>query len=226
MRRRTLSLAALLGAAVAAIAVARHLGAAAVGRRAEGGVLIGGAGVYDAVSRLAFGSFFDGLAADVAAAAPGGARVLEVGCGPGLLAVRLAHEHGLDVTGTDLDPAMIRRARANAERSGDGARPTFTVRDVGSLAFPDATFDLAVSTLSMHHWADPSAGLAEIARVLRPGGRALIWDLRPGLVPFHAGVPDPVEHARGTALEVASTQPWRWPPGLHLTQRTELVRAA
>jgi ubiquinone/menaquinone biosynthesis C-methylase UbiE len=51
---------------------------------------------------------------------------------------------------------------------------------VAALTFPDRSFDLVVSTLSMHHWADPAAGLAEIGRVLRPDARALIWDFRPG----------------------------------------------
>jgi len=61
--------------------------------------------------------------------APDGARVLEVGCGPGHLSIRLARQHGLDMTGLDLDPAMIERARANAVRPGDGDehRPLFLV---------------------------------------------------------------------------------------------------
>ena len=56
-----------------------------------------------------------------AVAAPDGARVLEVGCGPGHLSIRLARHHGLDVTGLDLDPAMVERARVNAGRPVAGA---------------------------------------------------------------------------------------------------------
>ena len=144
----------------------------------------------------------------------------------------MARQHGLQVTGLDLDPAMIARARANADRpgNGDGRRPSFLVGDVASLAFPDASFDLVVTTLSMHHWADPAAGLAEIGRVLRPGGRALIWDFRPGVRPHpfgprHAHTPDPVEHARGSPLRVVQATPWRWPWRFNLTQRIELARA-
>ena len=164
---------------------------------------------------------------DVAAVAPDRARVLEVGCGPGHLSIRLARQHGLEVTGLDLDPAMIERARANADRPGDGEarRPSFLVGDVASLAFPDGSFDLVVSTLSMHHWADPTAGLAEIGRVLRPGARALVWDFRPGVRPFHAHLPDPVEHTHGSSLRVVNATPWRWPWRFNLTQRIELVRA-
>ncbi len=156
--------------------------------------------------------------------------MLEVGCGPGRLSIRLARQHGLDVTGLDLDPAMIERARANADRlgSGDQRRPSFLVGDAASLAFPDGSFDLVVSTFSMHHWADPTAGLAEIARVLRPGARALVWDFRPGARPHpfgprHAHMSDPVEHARGSQLGVVNATPWRWPWRVALSQRIELV---
>jgi SAM-dependent methyltransferase len=222
----------LLGAAAAAVAVVRHGRRAAMGQRAPGGILIGDAAVYDTVSRVLLGPFLGRIAADIAAVAPDGARVLEVGCGPGHLSIRLARQHGLEVTGLDLDPAMITRARANADRLGDSDqhRPSFLVGDVASLAFADGSFDLVVSTLSMHHWADPTAGLAEIGRVLRPGGRALVWDFRPGVRPHpfgprHAHMPDPVDHARGSQLRLVNATPWRWPWRFQLTQRIELVRA-
>jgi ubiquinone/menaquinone biosynthesis C-methylase UbiE len=120
---------------------------------------------------------------------------------------------------------MIERARSNAERPGDGEehRPSFLVGDVASLPFPDVSFDLVVSTLSMHHWADPTAGLAQISRVLRPGGRALIWDIRPGIVPFHRHAPEPIEPVHESPLQVVSATPWRWPWRFTLTQRIELV---
>ncbi len=195
------------------------------GRSAAGGILIGDAAVYDAMSRLLLGSFFAGIASDVASVVPTGARVLEVGCGPGQLSTRLARRHDLDVTGLDLDPAMIERATANAERPGGGRRPSFLVGDVASLAFPDGSFDAVVSTLSMHHWTDPATGLTEIGRVLRPGAPALVWDFRRGAGPLHAHLPDPVERARGSSMRVASVTPWRWPWTLSLIQRIELVRA-
>src|SRR4029453_11999078 len=167
------------------------------------------AGVYDTLSRLLLGPLIDGIAADIATAAPAGAQVLEAGCGPGHLSIRLARHHGLEVTGVDLDPAMIARAQANADRPGnsDQRRPSFLVGNVAARAFPNASFDLVVSTLSMHHWADPAAGLAEIGRVLRPGARALVWDFRPGVrphpfAPRHAHLPDPVDHTRRSPLRV------------------------
>jgi SAM-dependent methyltransferase len=222
----------LTGAAAAALAVLRHRRHAARRHQAPGGILIGDAAVYDTLSRLLLGPFLARIAADVAAVAPEGARVLEVGCGPGHLSVQLARQHGLEVTGLDLDPTMIARARANTDRAGNrgGCRPSFLAGDVAALAFPDRSFDLAVSTLSMHHWADPTAGLAEIGRVLRPGARALIWDFRPGVRPQlfglrHAHIPDPGNHTRGSWLRVVNATPWPWPWRFQLTQRIELVRA-
>jgi SAM-dependent methyltransferase len=222
----------LAGAAAAALAVLRHGRHAAQGHQAPGGILIGDADVYDALSRFLLGPFRARIAADVAAVAPEGARVLEVGCGPGRLSIQLARQHGLEMTGLDLDPAMIARARANTDRAGNrgGRRPSFLVGDVAALAFPDRSFDLVVSTLSMHHWADPAAGLTEIGRVLRPGGRALIWDFRPGVRPHpfgprHAHIPDRVDHTRGSRLRVVKATPWSWPWRFQLTQRIELARA-
>jgi SAM-dependent methyltransferase len=219
------------GAAATALVVLRRGRHAARGHQTPGGILIGDAALYDTLSRLLLGPFRARIAADVAAVAPDGARVLEVGCGPGHLSTRLAH-HGFEVTGLDLDPAMIARAQANSDRAGSRGwrRPSFLVGDVAALAFPDRSFDLVVSTLSMHHWADPAAGLAEIGRVLRPGARALIWDFRPGgrphlFGPRHASIPDPLEHTRNSGLRVVNATPWPWPWRLTLTQRIELARA-
>jgi ubiquinone/menaquinone biosynthesis C-methylase UbiE len=182
---------------------------------------------YDAMSERLFGSLFESIARNVAAAAPARGRVLDVGCGPGHLSIRLARDHGLEVTGLDLDRAMIERARANADRSradrGDG--PSFLVGDVAALPFPPASFDVVVSTMSLHHWDEPLAGLTEIARVLRPGGRALIWDLRRGLLRLHLHAPDPLEFVGRSPLRLVSAAPWEWPWRLGLSQRIELVHA-
>jgi SAM-dependent methyltransferase len=220
------------GAAATALVVLRRGRHAARGHQVPGGILIGDAVLYDALSRLLLGPFRERIAADVAAVAPDGARVLEVGCGPGYLSVQLARQHQLEVTGLDLDPAMIARAQANTDRAGNrgGRRPSFLVGDVAALAFPDRSFDLVVSTLSMHHWADPAAGLAEIGRVLRPSARALVWDFRPGVRPHlfgprHAHIPDPLEHTRNSRLRMVKATPWPWPWRFQLTQRIELVRA-
>jgi SAM-dependent methyltransferase len=223
MRLRTFAI--MLGGGLAAAAVLRHSRRPA-GLEAPGGILMGDTAVYDSLSRTLLGSFYRSIADDVATVAPAGGRVLDVGCGPGHLANRMARDHGLEVTGLDLDPAMIDRARANAERFvAIDSRPTFVAGSVDALPFPDGSFDLVVSSLSMHHWADAVAGQAEIGRVLRPGGRALIWDIRPGVVPLHRHHPDPLEKVGGAPLGLVGATPWHWPWRLALTQRMELVPA-
>jgi SAM-dependent methyltransferase len=210
----------------AAMFVSRLAHGHPLGRQVPGGILIGNPHAYDRLTRLLLGSLFRSIAADIAASAPPGARVLEVGCGPGHLSTRLAHEHGLDVTGLDLDPAMTERAWANATSATttDGRQPTFVTGDVAALPFDDAAFDLIVSTFSVHHWSDPGAGIGEMARVLRPGGRALIWDLGPGSRLFHAHVADVVATLRAGGLRMISAGPWLWPWRFSLSQRLELAR--
>jgi SAM-dependent methyltransferase len=220
-RLRTFAI--VLGGGLAAAAVLRHTRGPA-GLQAPGGIVMGDTAVYDSLSRALLGSFYRSVANDVAAAVHPGARVLDVGCGPGHLANLLARDHGLEVTGLDLDPAMVERARANAGRSVPAERrPAFVAGSVDALPFPDGSFDLVVSTLSMHHWADAATGQAEIGRVLRPGGRALVWDIRPGVVPLHRHQPDPLEKVTGAPLDLVGATPWRWPWRLALTQRMELV---
>ena len=115
-------------AAIAAIitAVYRH---AASGRRVPGGMLIDDPRGYDRLShRILLGSFFGRIAADIEANAAHGARVLEVGCGPGHLSIRMASQLDYHVTGLDLDPRMIEVARANADHQIRRRPPPANVR--------------------------------------------------------------------------------------------------
>jgi SAM-dependent methyltransferase len=200
-------------AAVAAAALVLHRRSGSLGQPVAGGVLIGDAAAYDRLTGWLLGSFYDGIAADIAATVPSGASVLDVGCGPGHLTRRLA-ALGLDATGIDLDPAMIERAIAR-----DSGR--YVAADVASLPFGDGVFDLVVSTLSMHHWTDAHAGLAEVGRVVRPEGRVLIWDLGRG-APLHAHAPDPLAAMHGAPLDLVGARSWRWPGPLSIVQRIEL----
>jgi SAM-dependent methyltransferase len=90
-------------------------------------------------------------------------RVLEVGCGWGWFAERLTRELGVEVVAIDLSPRMVELARDR----GVAAR----VADVQELPFDDAEFDVAVANWMLYHVPDLDRGLAELARVLRPGGR-------------------------------------------------------
>jgi ubiquinone/menaquinone biosynthesis C-methylase UbiE len=108
----------------------------------------------------------------------------DLGCGPGYLAIEMARRAtGLHVTGVDLSDAMLSQAIANARLAGVAHQTDFRTADVAALPFPDASLDLVVSTLSLHHWEDPRPVFDEIARVLRPGGGFLIFDLRRDLGP-------------------------------------------
>jgi ubiquinone/menaquinone biosynthesis C-methylase UbiE len=106
-------------------------------------------------------------------------QAVDLGCGPGHLVVELARmAPGLHVTGVDLSDEMLARAEACARQSGLQERISFRKGDAAQIPFPDRSLDLAVSTLSLHHWSEPVAVLDEIERVLRPGGAFLVFDLR------------------------------------------------
>ena len=131
--------------------------------------------MYDLVSRRVLRGMYRRLAADVAQVAPDGGAVLDVGTGPGVLLVELAARRpDLRLTGVDRSADMIAAATRNLEPFG--GRACVRVGDVSSLPFPDRSFDLIVSSLSLHHWDHPEAAVPELARLLRPGGRVHIYD--------------------------------------------------
>lgn len=131
--------------------------------------------VYDFASRRLIRSLYRRIAADIAQLAPAGAQVLDIGTGPGVLLVELATlRPDARLTGVDLSADMVVSARRNLEPYAD--RASAQVADVTHLPFEDNSFDLIVSSLSLHHWDDPEAAVPELARVLRPGGRVQIYD--------------------------------------------------
>lgn len=106
-------------------------------------------------------------------------EAIDLGCGPGYLVADLARlAPRLRITGVDLSEEMLREAEAFARSAGLAGRATFKLGDVNRIPFPDRSLDLVVSTLSLHHWSDPVLVLNEVARVIRPGGAGLIFDLR------------------------------------------------
>jgi ubiquinone/menaquinone biosynthesis C-methylase UbiE len=119
---------------------------------------------------------FQELAQRIAAQLPEGARVLEVAPGPGYLSIELARLGSSQVTGVDLSPDMVRIARENAARAGVAAE--FVEGNSSSLPFDADSFDFLVCRAAFKNFAQPVRALQEMHRVLRPGGCALIIDLR------------------------------------------------
>jgi ubiquinone/menaquinone biosynthesis C-methylase UbiE len=101
-------------------------------------------------------------------------RVLDLGCGTGYLLRALAahYRDAEQLVGIDAAPEMVKTA--NAVTQDD--RLTFAVGVAEQIGYPDATFDLIVSTTSFDHWSDQQAGLRECGRVLRPGGQLVLVD--------------------------------------------------
>jgi ubiquinone/menaquinone biosynthesis C-methylase UbiE len=123
---------------------------------------------YDDVWGPITGAFAPGLLA--AAGVRRGSLVLDLACGPGY-AARAAQAAGAVVTGVDFSPRMIQLAR---EASPGVA---FTTGDAHNLPFAHASFDAVICNFGAQHFADPGRALAEMARVLKPGGSCAftIW---------------------------------------------------
>lgn len=138
---------------------------------------------------------------------PTGGRVLEVGCGRGVaLPILRRLLRPARLVGLDLDPALLREARSRL--GGPGAHAELVPGDLRRLPFPDAAFDLVIDFGTCYHIARAQAGLAEVSRVLAPGGlfvqetplaqllshpvrsfgRRIPWRLAPGLERYRAAI--------------------------------------
>lgn len=118
-----------------------------------------------------------------------GQRVLDVGTGTGVvvvLAAGLVGEAG-SVLGVDLSEGMLEEARRRVAASDGAARITLQREDAEALTLGDASFDRVVSLYTLMHLPHPDRGVAEMYRVLKPGGRvAIAIGTRPPLAPRHA----------------------------------------
>lgn len=99
-----------------------------------------------------------------------GASVLDIPCGGGLAFRGLRTGQAVHYVAADISPYMLQRARREARRRGVHDAIEFVEADVTALQFPDASFDLCVTYNGLHCLPDPRAALAELVRVLRPGG--------------------------------------------------------
>ncbi|CAM5369820.1 hypothetical protein ADK47_12890 [Streptomyces rimosus subsp. rimosus] len=109
-------------------------------------------------------------------AQPPGARVLDAGCGVGDVAARLAGRFGLRIDGVDLVAAHVAEARRRARRRGLDPLLTFAHGDYAVLDFPDESFDAVYTMETLVHAAEAETVLREFHRVLKPGGRLVMFE--------------------------------------------------
>jgi ubiquinone/menaquinone biosynthesis C-methylase UbiE len=119
---------------------------------------------------------FAAEARDIAAQLAPGARVLEVAPGPGYLAVELAKLGAFEIFGLDVSHSFVRIARDYAAKSG--VKVEFRQGDAAAMPFGPDVFDFIISRAAFKNFGDPGGAIAEMRRVLRPGGQALIRDMR------------------------------------------------
>lgn len=106
---------------------------------------------------------------------PIGARVLEVAPGPGWLAIEMARSGSFHVSGVDISKTFVALAAEAADR--EGVAIDFRHGDAAELPFEPDSFDLVVSQAAFKNFSRPGAAVAEMHRVLRPGGTAVIQDM-------------------------------------------------
>ncbi len=154
-------------------------------------------------------------------------RILDVGCGPGILVAALA-PHAGEVVACDLTPEMLKRARQRCH-GASLQNVRFNLGRAESLPFADGSFDVVVTRATLHHFPDPQLVVGEMARVTMPRGRVVVADVVSSENPQDAELHNALEilrdpsHVRmlssseilgliGTAgLRVAATSTWEMP---------------
>lgn len=152
------------------------------------------AGVYDLMNTAMTAGLhhsWRARAVELAHVGPG-SRVLDVATGTGDMAIELARRVGPDgeVVGSDFSEGMLDRARIKAQGGhGAGVRPRFEWADAMRLPYDEASFDAATVGFGARNFDDLGRGLAEMARVVRPGGRVVVLEItnptRPPLSLFY-----------------------------------------
>ena len=107
-----------------------------------------------------------------------GEAALDLGSGPGFLAAEMAAEVGPSgrISGIDISETMVAMAQEHCSAAGLDGRVDFQLGDVTELPFPDESFDAAVSTQVYEYVSDLDDAIAEVRRVLKPGGRLIVVD--------------------------------------------------
>ncbi len=174
--------------------------------------------MFDAFARTMRDRGWNGIDSMIATGITGG-DMLEIGPGPGYVGLELAKKlHPDSLTGCEISPAMIGFAQKNAAEYGIPAR--YVLGDCTQMPFAEACFDSAVSNGSLHEWENPLRAFDEIYRVLRPGGRYCITDLRRDIHPaakalmYYTTRPRAMRSGLTSSLEAAYT----------VSEITELLR--
>ncbi|MER5215293.1 class I SAM-dependent methyltransferase [Streptomyces sp. NPDC002838] len=167
---------------------------------------------YDRLSGRLLGGLYRRAATETATVPAGGA-VLDIGTGPGHLLLAAARRRpDLALHGLDIAPSMVRRARHKAAAQGLDDRVSVHLGDAAHLPLEDRTMDLVVTTLSMHHWDDVPGAIGEVARVLRPGGRFVVYDFRSVTATLPTGAVATAPQFAGAAVEHDLVRAFAWIP--------------
>jgi ubiquinone/menaquinone biosynthesis C-methylase UbiE len=122
--------------------------------------------------------FYREVTAEIASKVSSG-KLLDIGTGPGYVPIEVARRsQNVEIKAIDISSAMVTIARKNAKDAELSERVQFEYGSAEHIPYGDGYFDLIVSTLSFHHWANPRECLKEIHRVLKIGGEAWIYELR------------------------------------------------
>ena len=174
--------------------------------------------LFDAFARGMRDKGWNGVDSMIATGISGG-DVLEIGPGPGYVGLELAKKLSpVSLTGCEISPAMIDFAQKNATEYGISAR--YVQGSCTQMPFADASFDSVISNGSLHEWENPLRAFDEIHRVMRPGGRFCITDLRRDISPlvkammYYTTRPQAMRPGLVTSLEAAYT----------VSEVTELLR--
>jgi ubiquinone/menaquinone biosynthesis C-methylase UbiE len=132
--------------------------------------------IYDRNARKYSSALYRAWAHDLADQIEPGSRVLEIAPGPGYLAIELVKRRNCSVVALELSKTFLTIAQTNAREAGVNIE--FRHGDVSAMPFGDNEFDFILCTSSFKNFSEPLKSLGEMCRVLKPGGRAWISDLR------------------------------------------------